>query len=412
MRPYTRLSLLHILQQSSDEIISDGNQQAMDILAWLDDYLADETPAKGFDRGRVYGLETIYTRLMGIGGQSLRDSYHLGQTVVNDYGRPYEPGFNNITGFSTVNEMGRFSLYVRGEYQHSATGSGYSLALASQLSCADFICPFAPPNYPQATIPYGTQFAQNPFRLQEATLSFHLLGHEISGGKSDAWNGPGMGGAMTWSNNAENIYSFRINRIEPMHIPYFSRIFGPLRYDFFVGSLKGHTSPNSPWIHSEIFSLKPTSNFEFAFQRSVIWGGEGHEPVTLHTFLKSFFSFSDTTSNPAIKGSPQDPGDRLSDFTFSWRLPFLTHSVTLYLDSICHDDVSPISAPRRAAYRPGVYISHWTFASKGPAPIPRLCVVLTASSSIPNPRTSRATPTKASSSAIGWAARPKAARRG
>ena len=358
MRPYTRLSLLHMLEKSSDDIVADGNQQALDLLAWLDDYLATETPANGFDRGRVYGAETVYTRLMGISGQSLRDSYHLGQTLVNDYGRPYEPGFNNITGVSTVNEMGRFSLYVRGEYQHSATGPGYSLALASQLSCTDFICPFAPPNDPQATIPYGTQFAQNPFRLQEATLSFHLLGHEISGGKSDAWNGPGVGGAMSWSNNAENIYSFRIDRVEPLHIPLLSRILGPLRYDFFVGSLKGHTAPNSPWIHSEMFSLHPTSNFEFTFQRSVIWGGEGHQPVTLHTFLKSFFSFSDTESDPALKESPQDPGDRLSSFTFSWRLPYLTHSVTLYLDSICHDDVSPISAPRRAAYRPGVYISH------------------------------------------------------
>ena len=75
-------------------------------------------------------------------------------------------------------------------------------------------------------------------QLVEATLSYHILGHEISGGKSDAWLGPRMGGAMDWSNNGENIYSFRINRVEPLHIPLFSRIFGDVRYDFFVGSLK------------------------------------------------------------------------------------------------------------------------------------------------------------------------------
>jgi hypothetical protein len=33
--------------------------------------------------------------------------------------------------------------------------------------------------------------------------------------------------------------------------------------------------------------------------------------------------------------------------------------VTLYADSIAHDDVSPISAPRRAAYRPGLYLSQF-----------------------------------------------------
>ncbi|MEO6922232.1 MAG: capsule assembly Wzi family protein, partial [Bryocella sp.] len=200
--------------------------------------------------------------------------------------------------------------------------------------------------------------AQNPFRLQEATLSFHLLGHEFSGGKSDVWQGPGLGGAMGWSNNAENIYSFRINRVEPLYIPLFSRIFGPLRYDFFVGSLQGHTAPNNPWVHSEQFSLRPTKNFEFAFQRTVIWGGKGHQPVTLHTFLRSFFSLVDTQGNPGSKLTADDPGARFSSFSFSYRLPWFARGVTLYTDMEAHDDVSPLSAPRRAAYRPGILFSH------------------------------------------------------
>ena len=43
-----------------------------------------------------------------------------------------------------------------------------------------------------------------------------FLNHEISFGKQDDWLGPGLGGGMAYSNNAENIYSFRINRIEPL----------------------------------------------------------------------------------------------------------------------------------------------------------------------------------------------------
>jgi hypothetical protein len=77
----------------------------------------------------------------------------------------------------------------------------------------------------------------------------------------------------------------------------------------------------------------------------------------LHTFLKSFFSVSDT--NPAEKYSVDDPGARFSDFSFSWRLPFLRHYVTLYADSESHDDVTPVSAPRRAGYRPGIYLSQF-----------------------------------------------------
>ena len=45
----------------------------------------------------------------------------------------------------------------------------------------------------------------------------------------------GLGGGMAYSNNAENIYSFRINRIEPLHIPLLSRLTGPFRYEFLVG---------------------------------------------------------------------------------------------------------------------------------------------------------------------------------
>lgn len=55
-----------------------------------------------------------------------------------------------------------------------------------------------------------------------------------------------------------------------------------------------------------MFSFRPTVNFEFGFQRTIIFGGEAHAPVTLHTFLKGFFDPNDTTS--AVKFSRDDPG--------------------------------------------------------------------------------------------------------
>jgi len=362
MRPYTRRSALHMLQASEDGILSGDDAQAQDILAALLNELTDEGITDKSRRGTVYGVQSVYTRVTGIAGPILQDSFHLGQTFYDDYGRPNEPGFNDITGFSTLNERGPFSLYVRGELQHAPSGTGYSQALSAQLSAIDGIVPFAAPNAPQATIPTGPIAGEDPFRLVEATLSVHVLGHEISGGKSDAWLGPGMGGAMTWSNNAENIYSFRINRVEPLYIKYLSRLLGPVRYDFFYGSLKGHTAPNNDYVHSEMFSFRPTVNFEFGFQRTVVFGGKGHEPVTLHTFLKGFFDTNDT--NVGEKFSRDDPGARFSAFSFSYRLPFVRDWLTLYTDSETHDDLTPLSAPRRAAYRPGIYLSHFPGAKR------------------------------------------------
>ena len=135
-----------------------------------------------------------------------------------------------------------------------------------------------------------------------------FLNHEFSFGKQDDWLGPGLGGGFAFSNNAENFYSFRINRVEPLHVPGLSYITGPFRYEFVIGGLHGHTyvpnpvypgpgqpnviTPGNPWMHLEKISFRPTENLEFGFERTVIWGGKGHGPITLHTFLKSFFSLA------------------------------------------------------------------------------------------------------------------------
>ena len=367
LRPWTRRSVLHMLDDCESDVRFDGRDEALELLDKLYYELRDEPRADGpTNRGVVYGLQSAYVGVRGVGGTVLRDSWHLGQTFNNDYGRPYSSGLNSYNGISTVTEVGPFSLYVRGEYQHAPGYEGYSPALARTLSDEDGIYagvnPFGYVSDPQATIPQGPLPAQNNFRLLEANLSAHVLNHEISFGKSDAWLGPGVGGAMAWSNNAENMYTFRINRIEPLHIPYFSRVFGDVRYDFFIGSLKGHTYPHAPWAHSEIISIAPTKNFQVAFQRSVIFGGQGHEPITLHTFLKSFIGTSGVTY--AQKYSADDPGARFSSTSFSYRLPFVRKYVSLYADSTTHDDVFPVSAPRRAGWRPGIFFTQLPYIPK------------------------------------------------
>jgi hypothetical protein len=357
LRPWTRRSILHVLERSQEAILNGDSEEAKEIFAALVDELDTEREIGHAARPMIYGTESAYMRLMSISGTPLEDSFHLGQTIVNDYGRPYQHGFNAIGGFSSIAEADRFSLYVRAEYEHAPSAAGYSLALANQFSLGDLIGPYAVPNAPQATIPAGPISAKNAFRIVEANLSYHLIGHEISFGKSDAWLGPAAGASMAWSNNAENIYSFRINRVEPLRIPLLSRLTGPFRYDFFYGSLKGHTAPNNPYVHSEALSFQPTRNLQIGFQRTIIFGGEDHSPVTLHSFLKGFFSTVNTTY--AIKFSRNDPGARFSSFNLSYRLPFVRHLATFYVDSSVHDDISPIDAPRRAAYRTGIDLAQF-----------------------------------------------------
>jgi hypothetical protein len=115
-------------------------------------------------------------------------------------------------------------------------------------------------------------------------------------------------------------------------------------------------NPGDPWVHVEKVSFRPTENLEFGFSRTVIWGGKGHVPITLHSFLRSFFSFASPSGEQ--KDGRDDPGARFGQFDFSYRLPFVRNWLTLYTDSEVHDDISALDAPARGAWRPGLYLSH------------------------------------------------------
>jgi hypothetical protein len=366
LRPWTRKSLVHMLDETSDHFANPetgkaqaGFEEAQDIYMALTKEMSHDAEGACLKFDGQAQVESLYSLTRGMSGTPLRDSYHIGSTIVNDYGRPYANGVNNYSGASGYASMGRFLLYARGEFQGSPSAAGYSTALAQSLSSLDnvvFINPATGKPFNQATIPLGPISSVTDGRFMEAYLATNLLGHEISFGKQDQWLGPGQGGAMAYSNNAENIYAFHINRIEPLMVPGLSRVTGPFRYEFLVGSLKGHTSPNDPWVHVEKVSLKPTRNMEFGFERTVIWGGKNHEAINLHTFLRSFFSTVNVSG--ATKFSPADPGARFAAFDFTYRLPFVRNWLTLYADSEVHDDVSPADAPRRASWRPGLYLSH------------------------------------------------------
>jgi len=394
LRPWTRASLSHTLEDTGAKIEDAKAGPVTDEARALYDALNHELhlvsggPCPAGTRD--VRIESSYSVVRAISGTPLRDSFHLGSTIVNDYGRPYENGLNNYSGLSAYATAGRFLLYARGEFQGAPSATGYSAALAQTLSCQvdqiSYVTNTTPhvtvcPSYSQTTIPQGPLATATQGRFLEAYVSAQFLNHVFSFGKQDEWMGPAQGASMAYSNNAENIYAFHINRTEPLYIPLLSRLTGPFRYEFLVGALRGHTlmpnplcndnpspcngtapsqpnviNPGDPWLHAEKFSFKPTRDLEFGFERTVIWGGKGHEPVTLHTFLKSFFSTNAT--NDAVKYSAHDPGARFGTFDFVYRLPFPGRWLTLYSDMEAHDAPSPIAKPLHGTFRPGLYLSH------------------------------------------------------
>jgi hypothetical protein len=380
MRPYTRATLGDMADQAGARIEDadpgPDTDQAEEIYDALIHELRFDLQGPCLVHQGNTRIESVYSVERAISGTPLRDSYHLGSTVINDYGRPYANGFSDYTGASGFASAGHFLIYARGEFDGAPSAAGYSTSLATTLSAIDGI-PVNPATglpFLQATIPWGPIASTANAHILEAYASAHYLNHEISFGKTDDWLGPGVGAGMAYSNNADDIYSFRINRISPLHVPGLSYVTGPFRYEFMVGPLRGHTyipyiapktnpavhpnviNPGDPWMHLEKISLRPTENLEFGFERTVIWGGHGHAPITLHTFLKSFFSFY--SPSETVKYGRDDPGARFGAFDVSYRLPFVRKWLTFYTDSEAHDEVSPADAPRRSGYRPGLYLSH------------------------------------------------------
>jgi membrane-associated phospholipid phosphatase len=347
LRPWPRMSCAHMLieMNAAVEYHTDIPSEIWKLKKALDAEFAPELAAWDGRPTEAMQLDSVYTRVMDIAGTPVNDSYHFGQTLINDYGRPYWQGVNNITGFSASANDGRFAFYVDGEYQYAPTIPGYPLSVRQVIANVDEN-PLQPP------LPVSA----NQFQLLDTYATLKYAGLDFSAGKQSMWWGPGESGALLMSDNAAPFWMLQINRTEPTEIPLLSKVLGPFEADNFFGSLYAHEFPVGPYIFGQKVSFKPTENLEFGFTRDDVFGGQGHVPITFGSFWNAFTSFNDVTA--AVKFSRNDPGARHASFDFTYRLPFVRRWLTLYSDSLVHDDVSPVSAPRRSAVNPGIYLTH------------------------------------------------------
>jgi hypothetical protein len=166
-------------------------------------------------------------------------------------------------------------------------------------------------------------------------------------------------GPLAFSSNAEPTYNLRFDSTRPHPFPLLPSL-GTYRFDIVLGKLSGHSYPARPWYNGQKVDFNFGDNLEISFTRWSIFWGVGH-PITFHSFKTNIFSFTSTGSyvgnGTSLYGDRNDPGDRKSNFDFSYRLPFLSRIVTLYADAYSDDDPSPIDAPRRAVWNPGIYFA-------------------------------------------------------
>ena len=345
--PWTRRQCLMLVEEAEDIAsrrstkLSAGamNNEVLQLIAALKGEFSRESEAPA-----SASIESIYSRFAQISGPPLHDGYHFGQTITDDYGRPFGQGASTINGFSAYGAWGRFSGYFRGEYQQAPGHAGYSNQVRNFIAGADQI------PAPSAS---GTPGVSR-FDPLEMYVGAQLGDFNLTFGKQSIWWGPGEDSAFHFSNNAEPMYMFRAAQTMPILLPGPFRFLGRIRTQFMLGRLSGHEFPPRPYINAQKITLQLTPDLEVGFTRSAIFGGVGH-PLTVNSVLRSFFSTSSTGSTTF--GSANDPGSRRSGFDFRWHIPKLRRYVTIYSDSLADDDPNPLANPRRAAWGPGIYLT-------------------------------------------------------
>lgn len=349
VRPWTRAECARQTGEALDHSESYPEEEQVFGVKSLLDALKREFAPELQSQVESFDLENAYIRYRQISGTPLNDSYHFGQSVTNDFGRPYWTGNNLIAGVSGSAQHGRFAFYLRTEYQHAPAIPAYADSVRAVISQIDQN-PIQPAASPSSI---------DRLELLDAYGSVALANFQLSFGNQTLWWGPNRGGSFLASNNAAPMPMFRISQSKGYQLPGILSYLGLIRTEFFAGKLTGHRFPRGPFINGQKISLKVTPNLEFGFSRTAVFAGDGH-PLTLRSFGSSLFS----TTSSGGQGGRADPGDRRGGFDFSYRLPGFRNWLTLYSDSIVDDDVSPVSAPRRAGFNPGLYLTHF--------PIPRL----------------------------------------
>jgi len=351
VRPLTRLECA-VLVQEAGENIADGESirgEADRIYTELQkEFQGEFSVIDGEGKERSIRLESLYSNVTEISGRPLNDSYHFGQTIIDNYGRPYQEGFNTYDGFSAYGTTGRYAIYVRGEFQSAPSGPAFPLAARQAIATAD-----QNPLQPAMPVPAARQFT-----LLDTYVSANVGGWELSAGKQSLWWGRGVGGALTLSDNAEPMYMFRARPTESFELPWIFRWLGPMKTDFFVGQLAGNEFPARPLIHGVKITAKRTRNLEASFIATSEFGGVGR-PVTLAAIFNSFFSVRSSD----FYSPSRNPGKRTIGADFSYTFPHLRDWLQFYANGLLPEDnpttldnsKSPIYVWQRLAIRTGVY---------------------------------------------------------
>jgi hypothetical protein len=346
LKPWTRIECARLTEEAGEELQHDESlsEDAARLQARLQLEFAYELGLLEGATNRTANVESVYARTVSISGPDLTDSYHFGQTVSYEFGRPFERGTNFQGGGSFSASAGPVTLYVRAEYQHAPSAPAPSEAVVNVISERDLV--------PVSEVPAGPIAGIDRPRLLDAYLGVNLNKWEIVIGKQSLTWSPGPGDSMIWSDNIEPVNMVRVTNPEPFTLPGVLRFLGPVRMDQFFGRLEGHPYIRRPFIYGQKLSVRPLSWLELGFARTDTIGGVGGDPITTTNLLHSYIGL-------VKPGTGSVPGDSHSGMDWTIYVPKVRNYIVLYGDAYADDDFLPIENPPRNPWHPGIYLTRF-----------------------------------------------------
>jgi membrane-associated phospholipid phosphatase len=354
LKPWTRMECARLTEEASETLRDNQtlNPQAVGLQERVAKEFAYELNLLGGGHNLTANVESIYARTVSISGPALTDGYHFGQTISYDFGRPFERGTNGQAGGSFSAAAGPLTTYVRAEYQHAPSAPAFSIAARTFIAAGDDVPPFE--------VPSGVTAVINRPELLDAYAAINLSNWELVVGRQSISWAPGPD-SMMWSDNASAADLVRVVNSEPLYLPGFLRHLGPVRLDNLFGRLgsnpqvvtpfaRGYTYVSRPFVYGQKINVKPFPFLELGFGRRTMLGGEGGDPLTVRSFVRSYFGLTD----PRL-GSV--PGDTESEMDWTFYVPKTRNYIVLYGDAYAEDDFLPIQNPARNPWHPGLFIS-------------------------------------------------------
>jgi hypothetical protein len=212
-------------------------------------------------------------------------------------------------------------------------------------------------NAENARDPKGGEVDESNFDLQKWYAKLDVMNIELQYGADSLWWNPSYHGSLIMSNNAEPFPVFKLSNPIPTVLPWVFDILGLFKYTLVFGTLDSNrlnpiypnerliTDHDDPYFAGIHLDFKPLPWFEFGFNLSSIYGGEGRD-LSFSDHMQIIF-FNDNLT-----------GDLSSNaqFTMFWQFRFrnplpISETLSFYGEWGGEDAAFP---PDRRAYQLGL----------------------------------------------------------